>query len=607
MSFVVIIIVAGAAGAWTWRFVDFRDCMEAWTIRLYVGLYAAAVLSVGLGSLSLDLASLAFIVVGAASIVYGISRRRRRSRTVAVSTSVEPLGRMEWICAGVLGLSFLIGLITALAPDTSWDGAVAHLALPGAYTIEGRITFLEGNAYSAYPHLAHSLYAVAFYQGGELAVTLLNWSLSLLSCAAAYCLGRRISGRLAGFIAAALLATAPIFFEQIGTASIDVVFTGFILAALSALFAWRQDHHGAWLVIAAVILGSAWGIRHTAYLISVFLIIGVVLVARSARTRRAVIFTGVVGLAAAPWLLRSALLVGNPVYPLFGAPELADADITAVAAHESVGRITLAGFLMYPWDIVMKPYNFDGWAKSPGPFVLLLGIPGLLVGGSRAWSLGVFAFAGILAFYFFQQFARYLLPFFGALMAVAAIAPERLPPLRKAIFALLTFGFCYGLLLGIAMIHFKIPAALGLEDRGAYLARRVERYPAFQWVNINLRDDLGPGEKVFTLDPRSYYLDVPSYHNYESLRRIRDRSLAEQVAWLHARGIKYVFYPERYLEESPGYRESGYIEHLGRWRANPAHFRRIQTLFTPIPQEDGVERIEIYEVVPPRSTEASPE
>lgn len=566
-------------------------------MQLLSGLLLCATVAVTVGSASLQAAQfvcLALAVGGLGFETFLVSRRRNEA--LEGRATVPPLEFIEVVSLVALGFSFLIGLVTAIAPDTSWDGAVAHLALPAAYVREGRIQFLEGNAYSAYPQLIHSLYAVAFSLGGELAVTLLNWSFSILSAGAVYCLGRRIADRRCGLIAAAIFATTPLYLEQMGTGSLDVIFSGAVAAALSCFVAWRQERKVSWLVLAAFLAGSCWGIRHTAYIVSVLLIVAVVGSSRERRLYHSALFVSVMLVAATPWLVRSVVLVGNPLYPFFGSEVLADADIASLGTHESIDRIDLVNFLMFPWDIVMKPFNFDGWAKSPGPFVLLLGIPGLVVGGARARWLGLFCLSGLVCFFFFQQFARYLFPFFVPMMVVAALAAGRLVPLRTAISGLLVFGFCYGLVLGMGMVHFKLPVVLGMQSREVYLAERVERFPIFEWIRLNLGESLGPGESVLTLDPRSYYLGVRAYHNYEWLPRLRDKPLEEQVAWLESRKIRYFLYPAEYIEKSPGYAEAGYVDHLNLWRNSPIFFRRVERFSIPSVKSDGVEFVEIYRI-----------
>ena len=176
------------------------------------------------------------------------------------------------------------------------------------------------------------------------------------------------------------------------------------------------------------------------------------------------------------------------------------------------------------------------------------------------------------------------------MMVAAAATACRLPRLRTAIHVLLAFSFAYGLTLGGATVYFKAPVALGLESREAYLARRVGRYDAFSWVNANLPEDA----VVMTFDPRSYFIDRPTFQNFEVLESLRPLSVEERMEWFEERNIAYIFYPEAYILESPTYATRGFTSDLEKWRNDPRHFRLLETL--ELSRPGGTERVEIYRI-----------
>ncbi|MBN2308528.1 MAG: hypothetical protein JXR94_06125, partial [Candidatus Hydrogenedentes bacterium] len=236
---------------------------------------------------------------------------------------------------------------------------------------------------------------------------------------------------------------------------------------------------------------------------------------------------------------------------------------------------------------------YDGWSKSPGALALLLGVPGVIVGGKRARWLAAYCAAGVACLFFYRQYARYYLPFFLPMMVLAGVAACRLRTLRKPVAVLLAVTFAYGLVLDVAAVHFKIPVALGFESRDHYLTRRVERYPAFQWVN----KEIGPsGRLLFTLDPRSYYIHTPTYQNQEELRPLIGASIDEQAEWFRARHIRYLLYPKAYIESSPGYRQDGFLAMFDAWRADPERFVLIERFELERPRAGGTEVVEIYEI-----------
>ena len=598
MGVLALIVVGWAAGTLLVRPVS-SSRAETLMYRAYVGLCVCGVGVMVLGSVSLYAVRILMLFLAVAAIVYAIAKRygRRDDDGEALRLPRLDFNRLESACVTAIIIANGLTLLSALAPVTSWDAGVAHLALPSDYARADRIGFLEGNVYSAYPHLMHSLFAYVFSESGETPAALTSWLFGLLACLSVYCLGRRADGRETGLIAAAIFATSPIFFSQAGTVSIDVAFAGIAAAALVCVFAWHDEQRIRWILLAGFLVGSACGVRHTGYLVAVLIATGLLLLPGRGRFRATAIFAGTALLAAGPWLLRSAIVVGNPVYPflrgVFGSERLPDVQTTALLGHESIQGTGLLDFLMFPVTIVMRPELYDGWSASPGALLLLLGPPGLIIGGARARWLGAFSVAGGLCFFFFQRFARYMLPFFTPMMVVAAMASSRLGRLRRPVTVLLLFSFAFGTLLGTAMIYFKVPVVLGQELPAKYLARRVERYEAFLWVNRNLPET----DTIMTFDPRSYYIIHPTFQNFEILRVLREMPIEEQVAWLQERNIRWIFYPEAYINESPVYRERGFADHLNEWRADTEHFRLAHSMELERPRADGVERVEIYEVL----------
>lgn len=596
MSVLLLMLVAAAMGNWVFGRTE-RFELEALTYRLYAGMFFAATLIIVAGSVSLRYAQALIFTLAVVSIILEVKKRKTKDDALQRDDVPRtPLAPLEKICLLTLIVANSLTFIAALAPNTQWDAGVAHLALPSDYAREGAIGLVEGNVYSAYPHALHTLYTFTFFQGGETTTAVLSWLFGAMGCVAMFGLGRRVESRQCGFIAAAIFCTAPVFFDQGGVVSLDVAFAGMTIAALACLAAWHQERKLSWLLLAATIAGGSAGVRHTGYITCVLLALGVLIIASDSRSKSFVLFGVVAFCAALPWLVRSAMVSGNPVYPflgsLFPAETMPDVQTTTFLHHESIQGKGVKDFVMFPWNIVMRPNWFDGWAKSPGVLLFALGLPGLVIGGAKARALGAFSISGGILFFFFQRFARYILPFFAPMMVVAAIAACRLERFKRPVAILLVFTFTYGLTLGAAAVHFKIPAALGLESREAYLAKRVDRYIAFEWANRNLDQDA----TVFTLDPRSYFLNQPTYQNFEMFDSLGAMTLNQQMDWFRSRNIRYFFYPKEYVESTPIYIERGFLDTLQAWWKNTHNFRLIHTQFEPHRKGLDAERVEFYEI-----------
>jgi hypothetical protein len=610
MTFAVLVVAACGIGVTALRPLRVISGVEHFLFSLLVGLAVCAVWVIAVGSASLFGAVAGLAAAGAVSCrgaLLWISHYRLHGGIPAPfdysSSNVLPLGRhfsnfdrLERLAFAAVVVGLGSALISALAPVTNWDAGAAHLALPSAYARAGSIGVMEANNYSAYPHLVHALFALVYGTGSEFGVGLLSWVFAAMGVGFTYCLGNRLGNRKAGLIGAAALATAPIFSDQAGTPTIDLAFACMVLAAVVALVAWRQEDYSGWLVLAGVLAGSACGIRHTGYLTAVLLVMGVALAAPSMRGRWAVAFALTVLMGAAPWLLRSGLAVGNPFYPffasVFGSWGEFDADVASLASHDSMRAWGFLEFVRFPWSVVMAPDAFDGWSSNPGVLVVVLGVPGIIFGGRRAVLIGLFCLAGIMAMFFFRQHVRYLLPFFLPMMALAGVGAVRIPVARRAVTGIVVFALVLGLSVQAAAVHYKVPVVLGFESRETYLRERIERYSAFEWARENLPDDA----VVLSLDPRGYYFDRDCYQNFEGLKALIGTNSATQSAWFDQHGIDYVFYPDDYVQHSPGFRETGVQTVVDGWRADPIQFSLIASLDVKRARGDGTELVEIYRV-----------
>ncbi len=598
MPFVLVIAAAAVTGAACSRRLNLGTGPEAGVCAFLVGLCGCAVVAVTLGSVSLGWTQVVLAGVALAGLYREISAYARRTSSSPTSEPPkEPLELLDYVSLAAAGIALLLALISALAPVTSWDATVAHIALPAAYARAGHLYLEEGNVYSGYPQLMHALYAAVFFRGGEKPVTLLNWTMALTACWAIYALGARAFNKRTGRAAAAILATAPVFMDQAGGVSIDLAFTALSLAALTALMIWLdKPKQRQWLVVCAVLAGSACGVRHTGYLVCVLLGIWVLLGASGQRRNATLVFCGGTAVAASPWLIRSALLAGNPVFPFlsewFPSSAMDHIAITGLGVHESVtqhGGNSLIAFVRFPWDIIMRPGQYDGWSKSPGGLVLALGVPGLFILGKQARQLGVYSIAGGACFFFFQRLARYILPFFAPMMVVAAAVAVESPKFKRGLTGLLLASFLYGLALHGAAMHFKIPVVLGLETRDEYLTRRVERFAAFQYANQHLNT----GGTIFTVDQRSYYLDAPAYQNHWGMKKLCTLPFDQQLAWLREHNIRFVMIPGTFIRESGALKEVGAL--LNQWRADP-HFHAVESLSLPRLNGAGQEPVDFYEI-----------
>ena len=349
---------------------------------LGLGLLGQAVFVLGWGGLlrPWSLAVLAAAAAGIASM--GVPRP---------SWSVPRPNPLAGLAVGLLAFAAACAFLRALAPPADWDVRAYHLALPELALKAGRMTPLPWMLHSHWPHLMEALYALPLAARRDGAAALIHLGAAGLLVAGVFGVARRAAGPAAAWSAALLIAAQPAFLRAAGAAHADAAAALFAFAAAGALARWEEQESRGWLATAGLLWLAA--VRRRPRAAAVFLACGL----------------AVVG----PWLLKTWLETGDPVWPfwsgLLGRPEAA-----ALAARNQISN---------RWGF---PPPF--WALTQdGPGFLLLPLVGLLALGRRRASAAaplerrLWIPAPLLVLLVLREHAawRYLMPLWPAL-AVAA-------------------------------------------------------------------------------------------------------------------------------------------------------------------------------------------
>ncbi|NUP99122.1 MAG: hypothetical protein HUU35_04605, partial [Armatimonadetes bacterium] len=339
-----------------------------------------------------------------------------------------PLGSLALLAVGSLTAA---GVVLALAPPAAYDDLTYHLAAPKVYLRTGAVRILPYDHHTAFPFTLEMLYTLALLVGNAATAKLLHAACWLLSLLAIFVLGRDHLGPRTGWLATLIFATTPLAFSEVGTAYNEFGYSLYQLLAWLCLFdylnlrshavrfaadgsAAPKARQAAWLPLCGVFAGLIYGTKYTGALSIAFLLAAVVVLGRRDGLRRQAIradslaFLLIAGLVASPWVLRTWLGTGNPVFPfahgLFQSPYWSDERAGAYqGAQQEFGRsfvytpeglqVTepsagshrrLGRLLAAPWHLTFSPdwffdrgLNFDGKARL-GPAYLAGGLAAIV-------------------------------------------------------------------------------------------------------------------------------------------------------------------------------------------------------------------------------------
>ena len=248
----------------------------------------------------------------------------------------------SWSHAGAAVLATLLVVraasfvFDALDDSIAWDADVYHLTLPRLYLAAGGFYRVVYNVYSNWPQNLELLFGVGLLDSIQVANLLhMCFGLAAAASAALLAVGRQYSPfSFTGLLAATLFLINPVVGRQIATASVDCAGAFFFSIAGAWLLSRQHTDQASRfpgndsLVLTGVLCGLAAGVKLNGILAAVALGLSTALFfcgRPSERLRAALVIVGCASLLLAPWLLKSFLLTGNPVYPffhdIFGGPE----------------------------------------------------------------------------------------------------------------------------------------------------------------------------------------------------------------------------------------------------------------------------------------------
>lgn len=375
--------LALAAAAWAVMLGLGRRALGALGLEAAGGLDRVAAAALGLGLLGQaafflgwgggfnEPTMLALVAAATAAAMTGLGRPSGAWGTVRLN-GYGALG------AGVAAYWAFHLIVVSLAPPVSWDVRAYHLALPELYLRNGRLVEVPWLMHSHWPHLMEVLYAFPLAAGRDGAAALLH-----AGACAALAAGAFLAG---GWPALLLLLGQPAFLRVGPAAHADGACALLLFAAAAGLTRWEETKADGWLAAAGYLAGSSAAAKlfggagaavWTLYLAW-----------RTRRAREAALFAGCAAIAVGPWLLRTYLSTGDPLWPLLRLSPAA-AELSARFARSNFWTwppppwilthdgplfllAPLAGLALLSFKSAKRPSRLEAFLWLPAPLLLLL-------------------------------------------------------------------------------------------------------------------------------------------------------------------------------------------------------------------------------------------
>jgi hypothetical protein len=566
-----------------------------------LGIGALSLLVLGLGLLGCLSAPVWYAILAASGIA-GLVRLARLLQSASAGP-VCTTGRWRWLWLAVVPFAALAILAASVPPGLLWaeegngfDVLEYHLQLPREYLDAGRITYVPHNVYANFPANAEMLYLLCMVLKGDpvqaaAMAKMVNLVFAGMIVAAGWLIGRErspVAGVVTGVVAAgigwltylsgiAYVENAMLFFGLLQMAVLArLVSAGGAECEGRSWNSWSSagpgrprvrstdDFHSnsrpflRWMVVAGLLGGLACGCKYTgAVLIALplaIIIIGVPSLPLRTRLVGLVVYGVAALLSFAPWLLKTSVMTGDPVFPLSGglfdghpagwgereARHFTDCHRLGPDERSFGSRVSLL------WQYV--PGDSD---QRVGPLLILLAIAGLVVARPTRidWLCALVLAAQVLLWMFATHlYARFAVPLLIPLIVLAAGAGCRISGRwrRVALPALILAGLLFNVFFAgrlYARHLFSDGQRLSIEGSPEVFTQgKVRGYEFYGAVN-SLPDEakvLLVGEaRVFYFQRDVDYCVV--FNRNPFVEAVRAAGSASDVLdWLRAQGYTHV-------------------------------------------------------------------
>jgi hypothetical protein len=523
----------------------------------------------------------AIICIVAGNLLLAIPLRFKPKGDVRAELDWRRVSPSEWALILFIAIPVVMALIASLAPPVAKDTLLYHFALPKAYIAQHSNSIVDGNIASFLPLGAEMHYVWAMLLGGWFSQRAAEasaggtsfWFLAFLLYAV-YGWARELNVERAwALVAVLIIATIPTAYHVAASSYVDVSLALFVTLSVYALSRWWKAQERSWLVLIAIFLGGALSIKLTS--LFVFAAFALVVLLRSRKAKESsgagkVLLAGIgalllAGVFASPWYLRTWKATGSPVFPFYMSMWKGEApgwDVERSNLFQAMNS-QYGGEKKSPEDYILSPWNISVKAQPEEPAYFdgvigvsfLLGLPLLIF---VLWKfdvpIDVKIAAGItvimfLFWLFSSQQLRYLLPVLP-LCAIGIVVSAARALNTEVERSIAKWSFVAAAIVGLltAAAWFSqiapVRVVLGGEPRDQYLARNLDYYPYYQWLNTQTP----PEAKVWLINMRrdTYNLDRPVVSDYLfedwTLRKMiwESRNASELRAKASELGIQYV-------------------------------------------------------------------
>ena len=443
----------------------------------------------------------------------------------------------------LLSIEFLLNL----TPPLARDALIHHLAIPKLWLKNGGFYEIKWANYSYYPMNVDLLYIIPIYLKKDFIANFIHMGFGIGTAFLIYnYLKNRIS-RIAGLLGTLIFLSTPIVVRLSTQAYVDLGLVFFTTASIFAFIRYRDGEFKEfkWLFISSFAMGLALGTKYNALIAWFFLSAAIIFVySHDTKDQKKAVICGLIFffislLIFSPWLIKNAILTGNPFYPLFKGifntnnitTQESTYSIVSGSAYRGIFQVREMMFGESFWETLLIPirYFFQGQDDNPRYFdgvlnpILIILSPFAFMNKSfyrdKLFFIGFVTFFLIVATFLDQTRIRYILPVVPILSVLIVMGLINIFNWTMSLSNNLR-NFLAVILLSIFIVFMSknifyiknyyqnispMNYVLGRESRDDFITRHNSGYAAIKYINYHTPKDAKI--RLILFAGRGYYLD----------------------------------------------------------------------------------------------------
>jgi len=475
------------------------------------------------------------IVAGTGIILFLLHEKRIAAATRQVVSSAFSKDRpadARYVALPLCFLFAILSVIPALAPPVELDALAYHLPLAKLYATSGGFVSTPSIVYSHFPLGVHLLFSWLLLVDSAAGASLVHYMFGIFTTLAAALAAERLGGGRGrvGPLAAMFFLATPLVQWEMGVAYVDLAVSFYLLVSFYFIFVADGGGTLRRYAVAGLLAGFAVAAKLSAGPYVLLLVLFCVYFAGgSAKIRIAAgtIFSFACLAPVVPWLFRTFLETGNPVFPflysVFGGRNW----------NQEVNRIFVdwhfmgygfgrgvVSFLTLPWNLTFHGAEKFGWkvpmAGRELGYLFLAFLPLLVVpvkSIKKYLPAGIFVLAAVVVWFLGTQQLRFMLPFWGMLCVLYAAKTAGIMDANH-----IAFGAVWVVIIALAGYNMSEYAggrilplralAGGERARVGYVEENVPPFEAFLALD-GLASDVPAARAGLLIENRSFYSRTP--------------------------------------------------------------------------------------------------